>query len=91
MRQHDQGHVVMPPVPTSAFVDPKTGLTTDGQLGDWLGPQNNALGSAFLATAYHAYDLAIMAQAAKLLARMPPPPSIGNSTNSARLSSTEPS
>ncbi len=29
-------------------IDPKTGLSSDGQLGDWLGPQNNALGSAFL-------------------------------------------
>jgi len=41
-------------------IDPKTGLSSDGQLGDWLGPQNNALGSAFLVTAYHAYDLGIM-------------------------------
>ncbi len=43
-------------------LDPKTGLSSDGQLGDWLGPQNNALGTAFLATAYHAYDLDIMAK-----------------------------
>jgi alpha-L-rhamnosidase len=50
-------------------IDPKTGLSSDAQLGDWLGPQNNALGSAFLATAYHAYDLGIMAQAAELLGR----------------------
>ena len=48
-------------------IDPKTGLTSDGQLGDWLGPQNNALGSAFLATAYHAYDLGIMAKVAGIL------------------------
>ena len=26
-------------------IDPKTGLSSDAQLGDWLGPQNNALGS----------------------------------------------
>jgi alpha-L-rhamnosidase len=26
-------------------VDPKTGLIADAQLGDWLGPQNNVLGS----------------------------------------------
>jgi len=50
-------------------VDPKTGLSSDGQLGDWLGPQNNALGSAFLATAYHAYDLDIVAKAAEVLGR----------------------
>jgi len=48
-------------------IDPKTGLSSDGQLGDWLGPQNNALGSAFLVTAYHAYDLGIMAKVADLL------------------------
>ena len=39
-------------------VDPETGLSSDAALGDWLGPQNNALGAPFLATAYHAYDLA---------------------------------
>jgi alpha-L-rhamnosidase len=50
-------------------IDPNTGLTSDGQLGDWLGPQNNALGSAFLATAYHAYDLGIMAKVAGILGK----------------------
>jgi alpha-L-rhamnosidase len=50
-------------------IDPKTGMTTDGQLGDWLGPQNNALGSAFLATAYHAYDMDIMAKVAAVLGK----------------------
>jgi len=50
-------------------VDPKTGLSSDGQLGDWLGPQNNALGSAFLVTAYHAYDLGIMAKVAEMLGK----------------------
>jgi alpha-L-rhamnosidase len=48
-------------------IDPKTGLSSDGQLGDWLGPQNNALGTAFLVTAYHAYDLGIMAKVAEVL------------------------
>lgn len=48
-------------------IDPKTGLSSDAALGDWLGPQNNALGSAFLATAYHAYDLRIMAKVAAIL------------------------
>ena len=48
-------------------IDPKTGLSSDSQLGDWLGPQNNALGTAFLVTAYHAYDLAIMAKVAEIL------------------------
>ena len=48
-------------------IDPETGLSSDAQLGDWLGPQNNALGSAFLATAYHVYDLGIVARAAEIL------------------------
>ncbi len=48
-------------------IDPNTGLSSDGQLGDWLGPQNNALGSAFLVTAYHAYDLDIMSKVAQIL------------------------
>jgi alpha-L-rhamnosidase len=48
-------------------LDPKTGLSRDSMLGDWLGPQNASLGSAFLATAYHAYDLVIMARVAKIL------------------------
>jgi alpha-L-rhamnosidase len=48
-------------------IDPATGLSSDAQLGDWLGPQNNALGSAFLATAYHAYDLEILAKVAAVL------------------------
>jgi len=50
-------------------IDPKTGLSSDGQLGDWLGPQNNMLGTAFLVTAYHAYDLGIMAKAAEVLGK----------------------
>jgi alpha-L-rhamnosidase len=50
-------------------IDPETGLTRDGQLGDWLGPQNNQLGSAYLTTAYHAYDLHIMSEAAALLGK----------------------
>ncbi|NEW81595.1 MAG: family 78 glycoside hydrolase catalytic domain [Mariniphaga sp.] len=48
-------------------IDPKTGLSSDGQLGDWLGTQNNILGTAFLVTAYHAYDLGIMSKVAKVL------------------------
>ena len=48
-------------------INPQTGLSSDGQLGDWLGPQNNALGTAFLVTAYHAYDLGIMAKVAGIL------------------------
>lgn len=50
-------------------INPETGLISDGQLGDWLGPQNNQLGSAYLVTAYHAYDLDIMSKVAELLGK----------------------
>ena len=54
----------------STTIDPETGVTTDGQLGDWLGPQNNALGTPFLTTAYHIFDLEIMTKVAKLLGKV---------------------
>ncbi|WP_163322778.1 family 78 glycoside hydrolase catalytic domain [Draconibacterium mangrovi] len=50
-------------------IDPKTGLSNDVQLGDWLGPQNNQLGPQFLATAYHVYDLWIITNTAELLGK----------------------
>jgi alpha-L-rhamnosidase len=50
-------------------LDPKTGLSSDRQLGDWLGPQNDQLGTAYLVTAYHVYDLHIMIETAKLLGK----------------------
>lgn len=50
-------------------IDPVTGLSNDAGLGDWLGPQNVQLGSAFLATAYHIYDLDIMAKVADILGK----------------------
>jgi len=50
-------------------IDPKTGLSSDATLGDWLGPQNNQLGSQFLVTAYHAWDLEIMSKVAEVLGR----------------------
>ena len=45
----------------------ENGLSSDNALGDWLGPQNDQLGSDFLVTAYHVYDLWIMAKTAELL------------------------
>lgn len=48
-------------------LDPLTGLSADQQLGDWLGPQNQQVGTAFPATAYHVYVLGIVAQVAELL------------------------
>ena len=50
-------------------IHPETGLSSDAQLGDWLGPQNNALGSAFLATAYQVYDLEIVSKVAAILGK----------------------
>jgi len=50
-------------------IDKETGYSSDAQLGDWLGPQNNKLGTAFLATAYHIYDLSIMIGAATVLGK----------------------
>ena len=50
-------------------IDPQTGFTRDGQLGDWLGPQNNQLGTVFLTTAYHVYDLWIIMKTAEILGK----------------------
>jgi alpha-L-rhamnosidase len=44
-------------------------LSADGVLGDWLGPQNALLGSPFLVTAYHAYNLTIVAKVAAVLGK----------------------
>jgi alpha-L-rhamnosidase len=52
-------------------IDPATGLIGDAQLGDWLGPQNQQLGQAFLATAYHVYDFDVMRKTARLIGRGP--------------------
>jgi alpha-L-rhamnosidase len=48
-------------------IDKTTGLCTDRQLGDWLGPQNNQLGTDFLVTVYHIFDLDIMTKVAGVL------------------------
>ena len=50
-------------------LNPETGITSDGQLGDWLGPQNNKLGTPFLTTAYHVFDLEIMKNVAEVLGK----------------------
>ena len=51
------------------IINPKSGIITDGELGDWLGPQNNTLGTPYLTTAYHVYDLHIMKEVANLLGK----------------------
>ena len=43
------------------------GLITDCLLGDWLGPENSKNETHFLVTAYHVYDLRIMAETARIL------------------------
>ena len=43
------------------------GLQTAGELGDWLGPQNQTTETALLWMSYFAWDLKIMAQAAAVL------------------------
>ncbi len=50
-------------------INKETGISSDGALGDWLGPQNNLLGSAYLVTAYHIYDLSIMLKIARILGK----------------------
>ncbi|WP_163714828.1 family 78 glycoside hydrolase catalytic domain [Mangrovibacterium lignilyticum] len=50
-------------------INPETGITNDGQLGDWLGPQNNRLGTPYLTTAYHVYDLEIIKNVAEILGK----------------------
>ncbi len=50
-------------------IDRETGITRDAQLGDWLGPQNHQLGTQFLTTAYHVYDLWIIKSVAELLGK----------------------
>ncbi|GAA4313224.1 hypothetical protein GCM10023149_08900 [Mucilaginibacter gynuensis] len=50
-------------------IDKSTGLSKDRVLGDWLGPQNDQLGTAFPVTAYEIYDLDIMAKVAGILGK----------------------
>jgi alpha-L-rhamnosidase len=50
-------------------VNKDTGLSSEIALGDWLGPQYAQLGTAFLVTAYHVYDLEIMTKVAKVLGK----------------------
>ena len=48
-------------------INPVTGLIMDAGLGDWLGPQNFQLGSAYLASAYYIFTLDIMSEVATVL------------------------
>jgi alpha-L-rhamnosidase len=48
-------------------VNPSTGLINEGPLGDWLSPENSKTENVFLWSAYHVYDLEIMAKTAEIL------------------------
>lgn len=48
-------------------INPQTGILFEGPLGDWLGPEYSMNQPEFLWSAYHAYDLWIITQVAKIL------------------------
>ncbi|MFH0841236.1 MAG: family 78 glycoside hydrolase catalytic domain [Bacteroidota bacterium] len=50
-------------------INKDTGLSSDSQLGDWLGPQNNQVGTQLIVTAYHVFDLEIMYRTAEAMDR----------------------
>lgn len=50
-------------------IDPQTGRIDEGPLGDWLSPENAKNDNTLLWTAYHAYDLWIVSEAARLLGK----------------------
>jgi alpha-L-rhamnosidase len=50
-------------------INKDTGLPTEVALGDWLGPQYAQLGTAYIVTAYHIYDLRIMTKVAEVLGK----------------------
>ena len=50
-------------------VDPDTGLISDSRLGDWLSPELSKTDNHLLVTAYHVYDLWIMAKVAEILGK----------------------
>ena len=51
------------------FIDPKTGILTEGNLGDWLGQEQMKNDNTLLWESYFIYDLEIMAKAAALLGK----------------------
>lgn len=50
-------------------IDEETGLLNEGPLGDWLSPEGNKNDNSLLWTAYHAYDLEILARVAEILGK----------------------
>lgn len=50
-------------------IDPGTGRLEEGPLGDWLSPEGSKNDNSLLWAAYHAYDLKIMAEIARVLGK----------------------
>ncbi|PHN01100.1 family 78 glycoside hydrolase catalytic domain [Flavilitoribacter nigricans] len=50
-------------------IDEETNILNEGPLGDWLSPEGNKNDNTLLWTAYHAYDLEILAKTAELLGK----------------------
>ena len=51
------------------YIDPETGILTEGNLGDWLGPEQEKNDNSLLWEAYFIYDLELMYRIAILLER----------------------
>ncbi|MDD4515760.1 family 78 glycoside hydrolase catalytic domain [Massilibacteroides sp.] len=49
------------------YIDPQTGLLTEGNLGDWLGPEQDKNDNTLLWEAYFIFDLEIMQRVASAL------------------------
>lgn len=49
------------------YIDPKTGIMTEGNLGDWLGTEQEKNDNSLLWEAYFIYDLQLMQRAATIL------------------------
>lgn len=49
------------------YIDPETGIMTEGNLGDWLGPEQEKNDNSLLWEAYFIYDLELMQRIAKIL------------------------
>lgn len=49
------------------FINPESGLLTEGTLGDWLGPEQEKNDNTLLWEAYYIYDLDIMRRIAAIL------------------------
>ncbi|MEA4917822.1 family 78 glycoside hydrolase catalytic domain [Proteiniphilum sp.] len=51
------------------YIDPETGILTEGNLGDWLGPEQEKNDNTLLWEAYFIYDLELMQRMATVLDR----------------------